>query len=102
MRVVIIGLIFAAVILAGGTAYLLRSYLTSQEAEFAAMVPKAPTTEVMVAGADMPPGTVINGIPREDFGGGHPDPNQDDGIHPTAQGYDIVVQNVWKVLKPML
>lgn len=60
MRVVVIGLVFAAVILAGGTAYLLRSYLTSQEAEFAAMIPKAPTTSVMVAGADMPTGTVIN------------------------------------------
>ncbi len=34
--------------------------------------------------------------------GGHPDLNQDDGIHPTAQGYDIVVENVWKVLKPLL
>ena len=60
MRVVIIGLIFAAVILAGGTAYLLRSYLTSQEAEFASMIPKTPTTSVMVAAADMPTGTVIN------------------------------------------
>ena len=34
--------------------------------------------------------------------GGHPDLNQDDGIHPTAQGYDIVVENVWKVLEPLL
>ncbi len=34
--------------------------------------------------------------------GGHPDLNQDDGIHPTAEGYDIVVENVWRVLKPML
>jgi len=34
--------------------------------------------------------------------GGHPDLNQDDGIHPTAGGYDIVVENVWKVLQPML
>ncbi len=34
--------------------------------------------------------------------GGHPDLNQDDGIHPTAAGYDIVVENVWKVLRPML
>lgn len=60
MRAVIIGLIFAAVILAGGTAYLLRSYLTSQEAEFASRVPKAPTNSVMVAAADLPTGTVIN------------------------------------------
>jgi len=34
--------------------------------------------------------------------GGHPDLNQDDGIHPTARGYDIVVENVWKVLEPLL
>ncbi len=34
--------------------------------------------------------------------GGHPNLNQDDGIHPTAEGYDIVVENVWKVLRPML
>jgi acyl-CoA thioesterase-1 len=34
--------------------------------------------------------------------GGHPELNQDDGIHPTARGYDIVVENVWKALKPML
>jgi acyl-CoA thioesterase-1 len=34
--------------------------------------------------------------------GGHPDLNQEDGIHPTARGYDIVVENVWKVLKPLL
>lgn len=28
--------------------------------------------------------------------------NQDDGIHPTAEGYRIVADNVWKVLKPLL
>jgi acyl-CoA thioesterase I len=28
--------------------------------------------------------------------------NQDDGIHPTADGYEEVVKNVWKVLKPLL
>ncbi len=28
--------------------------------------------------------------------------NQDDGIHPTAEGYAIVVNNVWEVLKPLL
>lgn len=60
MRAVIIGLIFAAVILAGGTAYLLRGYISSQQAEFAAMIPKAPTTSVMVAAADLPVGTAIN------------------------------------------
>ena len=34
--------------------------------------------------------------------GGVPSLNQDDGIHPTADGYDIVVNNVWRVLKPLL
>lgn len=28
--------------------------------------------------------------------------NQSDGIHPTAEGYTIVVGNVWKVLEPIL
>jgi len=28
--------------------------------------------------------------------------NQGDGIHPTAEGYSIVVQNVWKKLQPIL
>jgi len=60
MRVVIIGLVFAAIILAGGTAYLLNTYLSSQEAEIASKAPKTPTTQVLVAKADLPNGTVIN------------------------------------------
>jgi acyl-CoA thioesterase-1 len=28
--------------------------------------------------------------------------NQGDGLHPTAEGYSIVVQNVWRVLQPIL
>jgi acyl-CoA thioesterase-1 len=34
--------------------------------------------------------------------GGRANLNQDDGIHPTAEGYKIVVDNVWKVLQPLL
>jgi acyl-CoA thioesterase I len=34
--------------------------------------------------------------------GGNPALNQDDGIHPTAEGYKIVVERVWKTLKPLL
>ncbi len=34
--------------------------------------------------------------------GGHPELNQSDGIHPTAEGYEIVVENVWEVLEPLL
>ncbi|HEY9079928.1 Flp pilus assembly protein CpaB [Magnetovibrio sp.] len=60
MRIVIIGLVFAAIILAGGTAYLLNTYLSSQEAEIASKAPKAPTTQVLVAKADLPTGTVVN------------------------------------------
>jgi len=60
MRAIVIGLIFAAVILAGGTAYMLRSYLTTQRAEFASLTPKTPTSSVMVAAVNMPTGTVVN------------------------------------------
>jgi acyl-CoA thioesterase I len=34
--------------------------------------------------------------------GGNAALNQDDGIHPTVDGYEVVVNNVWKVLKPLL
>lgn len=34
--------------------------------------------------------------------GGKPLLNQDDHIHPTADGHKIVAENVWKVLKPVL
>lgn len=33
---------------------------------------------------------------------GDPELNQQDGIHPTAEGYDIVAQNVWEVLAPVI
>lgn len=34
--------------------------------------------------------------------GGKPEWNQEDKIHPTAAGHEIVAQNVWAVLKPVL
>jgi acyl-CoA thioesterase-1 len=34
--------------------------------------------------------------------GGHPDSNQDDMIHPTAEGQKVVADNVWRVLQPLL
>ena len=34
--------------------------------------------------------------------GGRPDLNLADGIHPTAEGHQIVANNVWKVLQPVL
>jgi acyl-CoA thioesterase I len=33
---------------------------------------------------------------------GVPELNQQDGIHPTAEGYDIVAQNVWEVMEPVV
>ena len=33
---------------------------------------------------------------------GHPSLNQADGIHPTAQGYGIVVDHLWPYLRPLL
>lgn len=33
---------------------------------------------------------------------GNPELNQPDGIHPTAEGHEIVADNVWKILKPQL
>jgi acyl-CoA thioesterase I len=34
--------------------------------------------------------------------GGQPHLNQEDGLHPTAEGYDIIAETVWEVLEPML
>ena len=33
---------------------------------------------------------------------GHPELNQGDGIHPNSRGQQIVAENVWKVLAPLL
>jgi len=33
---------------------------------------------------------------------GNPDLNQEDGIHPTAEGQEIVADNVWEVLKDVV
>ena len=33
---------------------------------------------------------------------GDPELNQEDGIHPTPEGTKIVIENVWKVVKPLL
>jgi len=78
--------------------------------------------KVLVAGMRMPPnygplyGRAFEGIFTEltkndnvaltpfflEGVGGRADLNQDDGIHPTARGYDIAVENIWQTLKPML
>jgi acyl-CoA thioesterase-1 len=33
---------------------------------------------------------------------GEPGLNQPDGIHPTAEGQEVVAENVWRVLRPAL
>jgi acyl-CoA thioesterase-1 len=33
---------------------------------------------------------------------GRPDSNQDDMMHPTAEGQKVVAENVWRVLEPLL
>jgi acyl-CoA thioesterase-1 len=33
---------------------------------------------------------------------GSPELNQSDGIHPTAEGHEIMARNVWEVLGPLL
>ena len=80
------------------------------------------SAEVIVAGMEVPPNygprytdsfrKIFQSVAREynaflipfflEGVGGHPHLNQDDGIHPTAEGYDIVVENVWRVLEPLL
>ncbi|MEO1654457.1 MAG: arylesterase [Bacteroidota bacterium] len=34
--------------------------------------------------------------------GGNPELNQPDGIHPTAEGHQILAENVWEVIEPLL
>ncbi len=34
--------------------------------------------------------------------GGDPDLNQSDGIHPTSEGHEIIAENLWEYLRPVL
>jgi acyl-CoA thioesterase-1 len=47
-----------------------------------------------------------NGLPLVPFlldgVGGVPELNQSDGIHPTAEGHEIIARNVWATLEPVL
>jgi acyl-CoA thioesterase-1 len=83
---------------------------------------KADGTVVVLAGMALPPnyGSSYTGAFRSMFPdlarrhraalvpfllqevAGHPELNQDDGIHPTAKGYSIVVENIWAILRPVL
>lgn len=83
---------------------------------------KDPETKVILAGMQIPPNmgpeytqSFSNIFPEvakknevelipfllEDVAG-NPELNQQDGIHPTAEGHRILAENVWEVLKPML
>jgi len=83
---------------------------------------KYPGTQVVIAGMKMPPNMgetytrqfeqvfkelaetnkaalvpfLLEGV------GGRPDLNQGDRIHPTAKGQEILAENVWKILRPLL
>ena len=54
-------------------ALLRRGFRISFDAMHAVTGPYA--QEILEARLGAPAGTVLNGVPREDFGGGHPDPN---------------------------
>jgi acyl-CoA thioesterase-1 len=83
---------------------------------------KNPETKIIVAGMQIPPNmgpeytsefknifpdladknnTALIPFLLEDVAG-KPELNQEDGIHPTAEGYKAVADNVWEVLKTLL
>lgn len=83
---------------------------------------KYPQVQIVIAGMQMPPNmgedytrafraiypelAKANGAALIPFilegVGGHPELNQADHIHPTAEGDKIVAENVWKILRPIL
>ena len=83
---------------------------------------KNPDTKIILAGMQIPPnmGSAYTSEFREIFPdlaekndaylipfllkdvGGIPELNQNDGIHPTKEGQEILARNVWEVLGPVL
>lgn len=83
---------------------------------------KNPDVEIILAGMQVPPNlgpeytqefrNVFPGLAQEndlhlipfllEGVAGDPSLNQQDRIHPTAEGYDIVAENVWEVLGPVI
>ncbi len=81
-----------------------------------------PNIKIVIAGMRLPPNlgqeytdafeTVFPALARENRAalvpfllegvGGKPELNATDQIHPTAAGHQIVAENVWKILKPVL
>lgn len=83
---------------------------------------KNPSAKIIIAGMQMPPNmgqdyiskfkqifpelaqknnTALIPFLLEDVGG-NPQMNQADGIHPNAEGHQILADNVWEVLEPLL
>lgn len=83
---------------------------------------KNPDTKILLAGMQIPPnmGEEYTGEFRNIFPelaekndlvlipfllegvAGNPELNQRDGIHPTAEGQEVLAENVWKVLGPLV
>jgi acyl-CoA thioesterase-1 len=83
---------------------------------------KNPQVKIVIAGMQIPPNMggdyrakfrqVFAELARENHAalipfllegvGGHEDLNQADQIHPTAAGHQVVAENVWRVLEPLL
>jgi acyl-CoA thioesterase I len=83
---------------------------------------KYPEVKVLIAGMMVPPNMgedyseefvkIYPGLAKKnnaelipfllDGVAGNPDLNLPDGIHPNAEGHEIVAENVWDVLKPLL
>jgi len=80
-----------------------------------------PQAQIVVAGMKMPPSmgpyaaqfnAVFPAVAKVNHAalvpfllegvGGRPELNQQDQIHPTAEGQKILAENVWKVLRPLL
>jgi acyl-CoA thioesterase I len=83
---------------------------------------KYPAATIVIAGMQMPPSlgstyttafkTLFPRLAKENKAalipfllqdvGGIPSLNQGDGIHPTPRGHQLVADNVWRILKPLL
>ena len=87
-----------------------------------AVLKKYPKTQIVLAGMQIPPNmgpeythefrSIFPDLAKKNNlllipfllkdVGGVPSLNQADGIHPTEEGHQIVAQNVWMVLQPLL
>lgn len=83
---------------------------------------KHPATKIVVAGMQMPPSmgeeftrkyqAMFPAVAKKHAAtlvpfllegvAARPDLNQPDGIHPNAAGHELVAENIWKVIRPLL